>query len=124
LQFSTPRGGSEQTFTFDTGSVNAFGINVGDLATVGHSTLVLETSNGDSMSWRFPDQRRGTDKFFGIFDSMNDFISITITNSDSGDAVGLDDARWASVPEPTSVALLGLGLVGLGVSRKRQSETA
>lgn len=49
LQFSTPRGGSEQTFTFDTGSVNAFGINVGDLATVGHSTLVLETSNGDSI---------------------------------------------------------------------------
>jgi len=129
ILFDTPTtGGSSQTFTFDIGSVNAFGLFIGDLGTNGGTTLRLSTSQGATMDWTFPDQPDGNEKFFGVVDAMSLFVSATLTNSDARDAVYLDDVQWGyfsgvDIPEPTSLWLLGAVFIGTSAMRRRPAST-
>ncbi len=96
-------GNSKWTFTFDQGDINAFGLDLGDLGTVGTpTTLSILTSEGDSESWVFSSF---TNSFFG-FVSSSLVSSVAITNSITRDTVFIDNVRWSSeVPVPAPLAL-------------------
>lgn len=130
IVFTTPGIGSLQTFTFDIGAVNAFGIFLGDLATMGSTTLKLTTSNGDFQSYNLSGLASANERYFGIVDLTTPFTSVTLSNSRSGDAVYIDNVRWGkspvvqqstTVPEPGVLALLGVSLAGVALARRRQA---
>jgi hypothetical protein len=62
------------------------------------------------------------DQFIGL-SSDTPFDRVTIDYGNAGLYTYIDDFRLgsANVPEPTSLALFGLGLSGLGFSRRKQS---
>lgn len=55
------------------------------------------------------------------FSGLANLSSLTVDSSNAGDAFAIDDVRFASnsVPEPLSLALVGLGLAGISLTRRR-----
>jgi hypothetical protein len=138
IRTTTASGGTSIKFTFST-AINAFGIDVNDLATFGETTFTVALSTGGSLDYILPDVSNGLDSFYGVIDTGLAFTSVTLTNSRVGDVVYYDNVQSGTAPvivvgpgpgpspgpsavsEPGTLALFGLGLVGLGFARRRKT---
>ena len=108
-------GSSIGSFFSFTSLVNAIGL---DIATSQASIITIGGSVSDTISLA-----AGTPSFWGVID-MAGITSLTFNFSRSP-IVGFDAVSFgqtnASVPEPATLALMGLGLAGLGFSLKRKA---
>lgn len=121
-QFSIEFGTAISAFGFN-------GIDIGDFVT---AQLTLELANGESVNLTVPHSLNignsdNATLFFGFFDTENTYTSITFTNAGGGDLFAFDDMIigdreqiTVTVPAPAPLGLLGLGLIGLAVSRGRK----
>lgn len=80
-----------------------------------------ETYELDFINDIFGGKQPNEGAFYLSFYAKSDISALTFYSNNSNDGYGIDNVTVGRVPEPGTLALLGLGLVGLGLSRRRQS---
>lgn len=105
-----------------------FGTDIGDFA----GQITLDFLSGSTTSFTVDNTinaRNGSLLFWGIIDEANPFTKITFGNTNRSDYFGFDDMTIGvasqvidrNIPEPTTLALLGLGLAGIRLSRNKKA---
>lgn len=106
------------------GSFNAVGFYLSDAADVG-ATLTLEFDDGTVWtSDPISGQSSGNLKFVSITSQTN-ILGGSLTFNNNGktnDGWGIDNVTLGKVPEPGTLLLMGLGLLGLGAARRRAAK--
>ncbi len=65
--------------------------------------------------------QNGAVSFVGVYDTTLKFDELVFTATGGGDVMGISDMTIA-VPEPASFALLGAGMLGIGMIRRRSAK--
>jgi hypothetical protein len=109
--------GGTATFAFAS-PTEYFGFWLTGVQTVFTSSLTVTFSDGASQSLDVPINVNGGAQYFGFTDPGSAIASVTISNI-SNDAWGIDDVQYNTVPEPSSLLLLGGGALAVLIRRKR-----
>lgn len=101
--------------------MNAFGFFLADAADIGaRLTLWFDDGSFDSSYTINPYTQSGSMGYVSVISSMSIVgASLTFDNSTGNDGWGIDDITVGTVSEPGSILLLSLGLLGLGLARRR-----
>jgi hypothetical protein len=128
---------STVTITFDS-PISAFGFYGTDFGDFDGRVSVTLTDRGNSINSSLSiltcpttGCTTGSDNaaliFWGFYDTQNTYTKIEFSNASSGtDYFGFDDmvvgdvGQVSRIPEPATLALAGLGLIGLAATRRKQ----
>jgi len=115
----------EVRWDFAGGDFNAFGFYVSDANDQGASLRLNFKDGGSLVQYLdFAGSGNGNLAYISLVsDSVFDSASLIFDNQSNtaNDGWGIDNVTLAKVPEPGTLALLGLGLAGLSMARRRQS---
>jgi hypothetical protein len=109
------------TIVFDE-PVSAFGFDIGGLGSVTFDVLISFSAGPDQL---FQNDYPDSVSLFGWVSDQADISSVIVGNDGGFFGFDFDNFTFggevATVPEPSTLALLGIGLLGIGFARRRRT---
>lgn len=105
------------TVTFDS-PVMGFGFDAN--SQMGNFNVTVHLSDGPDFSVNYPVVPSLDPAFFGFISGSSDITSLTVHGDDYFFPFAFDNFTFPTVPEPSIVALAGLGAAALMIARRRR----